>query len=851
MDPSESNPRRRTAPIFRAPETPAHGSGKHPSHTLIPSSSPAFATPAFPVRNRNTNAISVKRAVVPITLSVPLLRPLAFRIFTKKHALTLTSSALASLATFIGRHCGKDWQANGSGESVLDEVAAWWKKSSSDVLVDGETVELKNILRNLEGCMDCGLLVASRSLSRQNSLLSRQSSSLSASFNDGQASDKATSGAPRPLLGRDDSQTSLGFSSLAVDEDEDHADYDMDDRGGEGLDDEHEEAVDDIRHWLKYISAFEQPRLTYNVGRKHFERASTPATMFPPPSAKTTLFRNRYNLIYQRLLRNETFQTSALANSQAPSLRRSASMVATVQQSYKLTPVANLLGRNGSAHLLLGLLTMMPSGTLAIGDLTGTIALDVRHARSVPEDGAWFCPGMIVLVDGVYEEEQAAGGAGLGGGNGVGGTIGGRFVALTVGGPPCERRDITLGLVGQGPEGEVTAGGGFGWTDFLDLGSEKATGPKMRSVMDKVLARSKLAGGDNDDGVGGRERLVVMGEVRLDSAKTFDALRKVLGTYAAEAWETTPMAFVLMGNFTQTAAMAATSNTSADYREGFDALAAALSEFPSLLSRATFFFVPGDNDPWASAFSAGAAVCIPRKPVPDLFASRVKRAFTAANAEAKANRTNNVGGGGGGGGGEAIFTSNPARLSVFGPAQEIVLFRDDISGRLRRNAIRFRPVQAQRHEAATASTPDGSRGGESKEAETMEMEIDHAVETAESHRPKQPDEATSAVPATTSDTQLSRKLTKTLLDQGHLSPFALSTRPVLWDHGSALQLYPLPTVLVLMDAETPPFAASYEACCVLNPGTLVGRSDARRGDVARWAEYAVGRDKARILQEPI
>ena len=129
--------------------------------------------------------------------------------------------------------------------------------------------------------------------------------------------------------------------------------------------------------------------------------------------------------------------------------------------------------------MILGLLTISPTGTLAINDLTGSIALDLTHAKPIPEDGAWFAPGMIVLVDGTYEEEDNNVGGGLGGNGGVGGTIGGKFVGFFIGGPPCERRKATLGLTGSDGEAGLAAGGGFGWVDFLGVGSERAVGSKM------------------------------------------------------------------------------------------------------------------------------------------------------------------------------------------------------------------------------------------------------------------------------------------------------------------------------------------------------------------------------------
>jgi DNA polymerase epsilon subunit 2 len=223
----------RAAPIFRPPATPA-------PLNPIPSSSPAFATPLHPIRPFTAVPIS-KPSVLPILLPPATLRPLAFRTFTKKHSLTLTSSALQVLATFIGRHCGSEWREQGLAEHVLEEVAKSWKRASGGVIVDGE---LKEILKNLEGSMSGGRIIPGRGISRQNSLLL------------GESQDKQSStgfGLRPDLLAREDSQSSLGMSGLEVDDDED-------------------EENKDPRKWLKVIDAYEQPRLVYNVGKKHFDR---------------------------------------------------------------------------------------------------------------------------------------------------------------------------------------------------------------------------------------------------------------------------------------------------------------------------------------------------------------------------------------------------------------------------------------------------------------------------------------------------------------------------------------------------------------------------------------------------
>lgn len=757
--------RPRAAPIFKVPSTPA-------PLNPIPSSSPAFATPAHPIKPYHGGA-PPKPSILPVLLPPATLRPLAFRVFTKKHSLTLTSSALQTLATFVGKHCGAEWREKGLAEQVLDEVARTWKRVSAGVIVEGDGKELKDILKSLEGLMSGGRIEQSRTLSRQNSLASADSQNVNGL------------GRLRPdTLSREDSTGSLGFSSLDVDEDEE-------------LDDNQ-----DPRQWLQVVDAYIQPRLVYNVSKKHFDKDPTKPSLLPPPSHKTQVFRNRYNLIHQRLLRNESFQTPSMERGPVPSLSRGASSLATTQQAYKITPINNLLGRNNTPHLLLGLLDISPTGTLAINDLTGSIQLDLSHAKAVPEDGAWFVPGMIVLVDGIYEEEDTVG-SGLGGGGGVGGTIGGKFIGLTVGGPPCERRQLTLGLSSSNNKGDITAGGGFGWVDFLGVGSERAIGSKMRNIEQKLLPK--------DEAGQGRGRMVIVGEVNLDQPRCLQALAKVLGSYATEAEEDTPMTFVLMGNFVQYAVMArGGSGGSVEYKEYFDALASTLSEYPGLLQSATFIFVPGDNDGWVSSFTAGAAAPIPRKPIPEMFTNRIRRAFATANADAAKGQKSKTEG-------EAIWASNPSRMTLFGPTHEIVLFRDDMTSRLRRNAVRF----------SSSST-----------AVVDEMDVDVSIEEAEAIQPdqdfKQPGLKDTEAESLPDHIHQARKLVKTILDQAYLSPFRIQHRPVLWDYASSLHLYPLPTAMVLCDKDIAAFVVTYEGCCVLNPGTLV--APGRRG-VAKWCEY--------------
>jgi len=459
--------------------------------------------------------------------------------------------------------------------------------------------------------------------------------------------------------------------------------------------------------------------------------------------------------------------------------------------------------------MLLGLLVILPAGELAISDLTGTITLDLSMAVDAPRNSSWFTPGMIALVDGIYEEEDESTGKGLGGTRGIGGVLGGKFLASYIGQLAGERRATSLGMKNaSGPQEQETIGGGFGWVDFLGVGSDRAVGQKMRRVEQRLIRQLTA------DEADARGRIVVIGEANLDDSRTLPALRQILSIYAAESQAARPLSFIVTGNFTKQPIMTrGRGRGSVEYKEYFDELGTLLAEFPSLVKDSTFVFVPGDNDGWISAGATGASTPIPRKPIPDLFTSRIRRVFAsqASDDDTKAKP-------------EAIWASNPARLSLFGPTHEIVLFRDDMLARMQRNAVAI--CDRDEEEDANGGV-DVTMADDSQPAEPDSVE---SRDGSESTRKR--DEKIEAA-----QKQTAQKLVKTILDQGYLSPFPPAVRPVHWDYSSALHLYPLPSSMVLVDTTCPPFCVTYGNCHVMNPGSMLV-SD-RRG-VARWVEYRIG-----------
>ncbi|KAF2857623.1 hypothetical protein K470DRAFT_252894 [Piedraia hortae CBS 480.64] len=641
------------------------------------SSSPAFATPPVASPLRDT-------PVLPILLTPAVIRPLAFRVFTKKHGLSLHLSAVQSFAVFIGRQCGSGWRETGSGEATLDEIARLWKAEEGGIIVsDGD--RLKSILKTIEA------------------------------------------GSEPPKLNREDS---YGLSNLAVTDEE----------------------PTNPKDWLRVHSSFSLPRFIYNTEQKTFVPRSGKPTLLPPVGHKTLLNTERYNIIYQQLLRNEAFQPPTIPTN--------------AKSHYKITPIANLLGRGGTTHLLFGTLVVAPTGNLALNDPSGSITLDLSRA-ACPLPKPYYCPGMVILIEGIYQEDYTGVGSHpLGGDN-----IGGRFIGLTLTPPPVEKRSETF------------SGGGFGWTDFLGTGSHNAVGEKMVRLEEKTMGNEK-------------RKAVVMADLTLDKPAVLRALNAVLERYAAVP----PLVFILMGPFCSKAALAGGGIDAVGYKDLFDGLAGVLGEFTNLLKKCAWVFVPGDGDPWASAGAEGASCPIPRAAVPEFFTGRVSRVVGRE-------------------GGEVIWTTNPARVSLFGTAGEMILFRDDVHGRLGRLGVKVGGEEQEGngngHEGdVEMASPEGTFNGiSSPVGEEPTGEPIHRNGTGKS------------------DDETAKRIILSLLPQATLSPFLLSSRPVHWDYAQALSLYPLPHTLVLADAETKPFAITYEGCLVCNPGRFVERN------TATWLEY--------------
>jgi DNA polymerase epsilon subunit 2 len=175
------------------------------------------------------------------------------------------------------------------------------------------------------------------------------------------------------------------------------------------------------RPQFKVLNAFDTPRLVYDSLRQQFnhvsiedEQASSPSTSLLLGSAKDKIemITQRYQLIHQRVLRNELFKprpTNAYqAEDDTPKLT--------------LTSIDRLLGSAGSTshHLsnttfvLLGMLTTNPgadnlssSHPICLEDLTGKVTLNLQNAEAADkEGGGFYTEQSMVLVQGHYEDDD-------------------------------------------------------------------------------------------------------------------------------------------------------------------------------------------------------------------------------------------------------------------------------------------------------------------------------------------------------------------------------------------------------------------------------------------------------------
>ncbi|KAJ2790405.1 DNA-directed DNA polymerase epsilon, subunit B [Coemansia linderi] len=406
------------------------------------------------------------------------------------------------------------------------------------------------------------------------------------------------------------------------------------------------------------IDAFDVPAWWYDPSKKMFALAFTQGDILSSAESKAALFRQRYDLLRQRVLRNDNFMPVSFSDQEK-------------DRFYKLSTIDSLQGREGEHFLIFGMLAQLEEGKMFLEDKAGSIELDFSKAKSA---NGLFTESCFVLVDGYVED--------------------GKLRVEEIGLPPPEAREKTRAAFPN-----VNLFGGQ---------------PSLRT--DAQLRAIEVA---NDNGI------IILSDVWLDRQETMDALGTLFEGFSHS---TPPIAFIFIGDFSSKPFVSGSGET-AQYRDNMTALGQLIAGFPTIARSSHFVFVPGNNDPWGQG-------ALPKPAISEYFTKRL------------AGRLSNV-----------TFTTNPCRIKYC--THEIVVFREDLLKRLRRNSV-LPPVEG---------------------------------------------------------TEIVKHLVRTVVDQGHLCPLPQRVRPVYWAHDHAMRIYPIPDVLILAD-RFDSYSINYEGCHCINPGSF-------------------------------
>lgn len=683
--------------------------------------------------------------VLPVKIQPPLLRPMAYRVLSKKYGLNIKSDGLATLAGFVGNMFGMNWKKNVDTLQFLERFALLWRQQERGLFVDEQGVkDVVNEMKEREKASVSASLQLHEPVKAKtvtiDKMLHKQAPEIDAS-------------SPEMIL---EPSPSGEVPILAENEPS------GDETNNEVVSDEEQL---DWRDYFKVINASEQAKYSYDQVKLQF--TFTPVkknslnesfesqleTRIPNIDSATSIFSNRFYLIRDRLMRNESFQDADEFNP--------LSSIAAMQQNLNsgpgqgsggmsITQIKNLLGRDGQNFLLLGLLSKNVKGGWSLEDPSGSIEIDVSQAYATK--GLYYVPGCFVLAEGIYF------------------TVGHKFHVSSITHPPGERRENTLEAIGN--------------LDLLGLHGQSSSNFIAR--LDKELKlRLHLLEKELTD-----HRLVILGgDIFLDEPDTMEALKKIF----TKINDDPPTAIVLCGSFSAVPVHASMSSrnvsSTAQYQNNFDDFATLMSDFENISQNSTVIFVPGVNDPWGSTVSMGSAHTWPQRPVPSRFTQRLKRACK-----------------------NVIWASNPTRIAYL--SSEIIVVRDDITDRLKRHSVVFPTEEASQ-----------------KIQLTDPQSIDDTTSIDQLAKIKD------QLPARVRE---SRKLAKTILDQGHLSPFVTTVRPVVWNQDNALTLHPVPSTLILCDTTAPHFDLTYNGCKAINPGKFI------TGRRARYLDYNLSLKKASL-----
>lgn len=647
-------------------------------------------------------------ASLPVKIVPSIIRPIAYRILSKKHGLNIQTDALSVLTDAIALKFGAEWKGP-KCHQFLEEIAKLWKQQDRGIFIDGP-----------------GLTQVVKELSKDKEV------------------PRAVESFIEPLKASKFDTVSDAIAPPATD--------------GTDL---------NWRDFFKFVTPDVQPKFVFDRVRKQF---------VPQPVAKSKLsntlrlsteyYNQRYYVGMDRLSRDENFKRSTFSSI--------AGVGTSMHATSEITLIKNVLGRDGQKFTLFGLLSKNVNGNYILEDSSDYIELNIKQARKTP--GSFYSTGMLLIIEGIY---SASGGSMSNDAN----VISGCFHVSYLQHPQAERREASLDA--------------YGHLDFLGVHSDPLTLARSSAMVkiDRPL-RKRLTSLERSLV---NHKLVMLGcNIYFDNFKVMAGLKKFFSVMEEmledqqDQGEEGHTTIILPGSFVSTPLTLTNASlslilSSENYKSYFDSFAEMLSGFPLVVNKCKFVLIPGPNDPWQSTFSLGRSSldALPQTSIPRVFTTRLERLLPK---------------------GSLIFGWNPMRINYI--SQELVLFRDDIMNKFKRNDIIFQSDLDLENQAVKLENV-----GKDTDVENIMSD--------EVHLPTK--------------IKMARQLVKTLLDQGDLQPFLKDLRVINTNYQHLIRIEPLPTTLMLFDSGFKSFEVTYNGCKVANIGGLIDNQNSRK---LNYVEYS-------------
>lgn len=256
-------------------------------------------------------------ASLPVRLLPSNIRPIAYRILSKKHGLNIQTDALAVLTETISTRFGAEWRG-AKTQNFMEEIAKLWKQQDRGVFIDGDG--LAQVIKEL-------------TKDKKNSV-------------------SANSFVEPVFAARLDTLVDAGSESLAEKESLNWEEY------------------------FRFVTPDIQPNFRFDRARKQFSLQEAAGLKLQTTlSSSIDYFGQRYSLVMDRLSRDENFQKASFSSIAA------LNTTLHTNSAYEITLIKNVLGRDGQRFMLFGLLAKNINGNYILEDTSDFIELNLTQAH--------------------------------------------------------------------------------------------------------------------------------------------------------------------------------------------------------------------------------------------------------------------------------------------------------------------------------------------------------------------------------------------------------------------------------------------------------------------------------------